>query len=54
MTDLSPERFESEFHLKKPVLVTFPRGAAGWTDPDKWAKHALLKAHRFALFKPSV
>ncbi|KAK7499630.1 hypothetical protein BaRGS_00009282 [Batillaria attramentaria] len=40
--DLTPERFEREYRFKKPVLLTFPRGAVDWTVPDKW-KRAELK-----------
>ena len=41
--ELGPERFEAEFRYKRPVLVTFPRGAADWTDPAKWTLHALKR-----------
>lgn len=41
--DLTPERFETEFRFKKPILVTFPRAAQDWTDPLKWSRQSLVK-----------
>ena len=41
--DLSAERFEDEFRYKKPVIVTFPGGAADWTDPKGWSLDSLLR-----------
>ncbi|KAK7474977.1 hypothetical protein BaRGS_00033788 [Batillaria attramentaria] len=41
--DLDLERFEAEFRLKKPVIVTFPNGAADWTVPEKWSQDYLRK-----------
>ncbi len=35
-TQLSNAQFESVYRHKKPVIVTFPRGAGDWTEPDKW------------------
>ncbi|CAL1543347.1 unnamed protein product [Lymnaea stagnalis] len=43
--DLSPERFEEEFRFKKSVLVTFPKGSAGWTDPYQWSRQGLVDAY---------
>ncbi|KAK7474975.1 hypothetical protein BaRGS_00033786 [Batillaria attramentaria] len=41
--DLDLERFEAEFRFKKPVIVTFPNGAADWTVPEKWSQDYLRK-----------
>ena len=45
VSELSPARFESEYRYKKPVMVRFPRGAASWTDPDKWSRDSLVSAY---------
>nr|KAG5708470.1 hypothetical protein BaRGS_026197 [Batillaria attramentaria] len=43
--DLDPDRFEKEFRYKKPVLVTFPNGAADWTVPEKWSQDELRRTY---------
>ncbi|GFR74444.1 JmjC domain-containing protein 8 [Elysia marginata] len=43
--DLSPERFQSEFRFKKSVLVTFPNGAADWTNPGDWTRRGLSESY---------
>ncbi|CAG5132383.1 unnamed protein product [Candidula unifasciata] len=43
--NLPEARFETEFRFKKPVLVTFPNGAADWTEPGLWSRSELSKAY---------
>lgn len=38
--DMTRERFEREYRLKKPVLITFPNGAADWTNTSYWTEPA--------------
>lgn len=43
--DLTPERFEREYRLQKPVLITFPNGASDWTDTSLWTEKHIRKEY---------
>ncbi|XP_022287534.2 uncharacterized protein LOC111100176 isoform X2 [Crassostrea virginica] len=43
--DLTVKEFEETYRFKKPVIVSFPQGASGWTDPRKWALPSLKKEY---------
>ncbi|KAK7102585.1 uncharacterized protein [Littorina saxatilis] len=45
VADLNPDRFESEYRFKKPVIVTFPHGARDWTDPRMWSLDSLNRSY---------
>ena len=42
---ISVQEFESTFRFKKPVLITFPNGAADWTNPSLFQRHHLTKLY---------
>ena len=43
--EVTVDQFESVYRYKKPVIIKFPDGAAGWTDPDKYTVPSLQKAY---------
>ncbi|XP_031570533.1 2-oxoglutarate and iron-dependent oxygenase JMJD4-like [Actinia tenebrosa] len=43
--DLTKDDFEKNYRFRKPVLLKFKDGAAGWTDPWKWTKDNLVKEY---------
>ena len=42
---LSSQEFEKEFRYKKPLIVTFDDGAAGWTRPESWSVKSLKREY---------
>ena len=42
---LNSEEFERVYRYKKPLIVHFRNGVAGWTDPMKWTKSSLLRLY---------
>jgi tetratricopeptide (TPR) repeat protein len=44
---VSLEEFESTFRFKKPVLITFPNGAADWTNPNLFQRHHLTELYSY-------
>lgn len=43
--DLSSLEFEREYRYKKPLIVTFNNGAAGWTRPESWSVRSLKQEY---------
>lgn len=43
--ELTKDEFEKKYRFKKPVLLKFKKGAAGWTDPWRWTKDSLVKEY---------
>ncbi|CAH1783165.1 unnamed protein product [Owenia fusiformis] len=43
--DLTEEKFELIYRLKKPVIVYFDNGAAAWTDPSLWTLSSLRASY---------
>ncbi|XP_062503097.1 uncharacterized protein LOC134180041 [Corticium candelabrum] len=41
------DEFESLYRFKKPLLLTFPNGAADWTDPDLFQRRKLLDLYSY-------
>jgi hypothetical protein len=43
--ELTNDEFEKKYRFKKPVVLKFKNGAAGWTDPSRWTKENLVKEY---------
>ncbi|XP_046558342.1 LOW QUALITY PROTEIN: F-box protein At5g06550-like [Haliotis rubra] len=43
--EITEERFDKEYRLKKPVLLKFRNGAKDWTDPEKWTLKSLKSTY---------
>lgn len=46
-SSLTSQEFESVYRFKKPVLITFANGAAGWTNPDLFRRQELTKLYAY-------
>ncbi|XP_077988437.1 uncharacterized protein LOC144442935 [Glandiceps talaboti] len=43
--ELTEKEFEQTYRYKKPVIVHFHEGAAGWTDPFQWTRDDLMEKY---------